>query len=563
MAQLITITHTPPNFTPVYTDGLFFTVTTITRYPKFRFVYDIVINNEIIFSGKATPNPFGLGITDVSRILKNYVSNLPLSYMNQTPIYTHETFPFSRPLYDNVIPYSIRFGYEYAADEISPVTGFTGNGEFVFNPATGQFDLDGIPGPPAISTGVYKTFQSTMGVNGRATQQDFNMSPFVLTGTPVGVNPTTSNLFLTNSPRIRDIQPTEYYTLGFTNYYLDNTTLSEPYYVEYKFYNENGGLIDTRQYQNIRSNGGGPMTNCDYVYQNYFPIVGKDNTDFNTLYVGAGPENIPDFPEDTVQYTIQLFGGYVGPTPTLPLPSPTPTPTPTPSQIPCDGCRSYIISNLSASFGSFQYRDCLSKVILTGTVPPGVSLLEPICACEGSVNALSEGLIITESGVCGPKPCGTCYTITISNPYEGTATFYYFDCNTNSWTEESLPSGTADQYCACDEIISDTELDVTIGEACLSPLPSPTPTPSCAFNTFLISTCISSTCIDDVCRCNTSTQTTVYAACSVSNPFQTGITLYTNTSLTNGFNGSYTNGSVVYDAVNGVVSFNCVLLGPC
>jgi len=68
MAQLITITHTPPTFSPVYTDGLFFTITTLTNYPKFRFVYDLYVNGDNVFSGKATPNPFGLGIVDVSKI---------------------------------------------------------------------------------------------------------------------------------------------------------------------------------------------------------------------------------------------------------------------------------------------------------------------------------------------------------------------------------------------------------------------------------------------------------------------------------------------------------------
>jgi len=182
MSQLITITHNPPKFSPVYTDGLFFTVTTLTNYPKFRFVYDVYANGNNIFSGKATPNPFGLGIIDVSKILKNYVSNIPLSLFENTPIYTHETFPFSRPLEDNVINYEIKIGYEYAADEISQVTGFTGNGELILDPVTNTFDLDGIVGQPEVSTGVYKTYQATMGVNGRADQQDFNMGPFILTG---------------------------------------------------------------------------------------------------------------------------------------------------------------------------------------------------------------------------------------------------------------------------------------------------------------------------------------------------------------------------------------------
>jgi len=69
-------------------------------------------------------------------------------------------------LEDNVINYEIKIGYEYAADEISPVTGFTGNGELILDPVTNTFDLDGIVGQPEVSTGIYKTYQATMGVNG-------------------------------------------------------------------------------------------------------------------------------------------------------------------------------------------------------------------------------------------------------------------------------------------------------------------------------------------------------------------------------------------------------------
>jgi len=173
----------------------------------------------------------------------------------------------------------LKFGYEYAADEISPVTGFTGNGELIYNPTTNEYSLDGDRGLPAVSSGNFKTYQATMGVNGRATQQTFDMGPFILSGTPMNMNPTTTGLFLTNSPRTRDIQPTEYYTLGFTNYYIDQVNLSQPYYSEYKFYDFDGNLIDTRQYQNVYSNGGGPMTDCNYVYQSYYNIIPKTDTE--------------------------------------------------------------------------------------------------------------------------------------------------------------------------------------------------------------------------------------------------------------------------------------------
>jgi hypothetical protein len=141
---MIVFTHTPPEFTPVYTDGLFFTVSADTNHFKFRYVYNIYIDGVLQFEGKATPNPFGLGIIDVSRILKTYVRNNPISYWNTTPIYTHQTFPFSRPSQDETINYQLNVGYEYASSEIAQVTGFTGSGTTI--------------GPPTQTVGVYKTF---------------------------------------------------------------------------------------------------------------------------------------------------------------------------------------------------------------------------------------------------------------------------------------------------------------------------------------------------------------------------------------------------------------------
>ena len=563
MAQLITITHTPKTFSPVYTDGLFFTVTTLTNYPKFRFVYDLYANNALIFSGKATPNPFGLGIIDVSKILKNYVSNIPLSYYETTPIYTHETFPFSRPLEDNVINYEILIGYEYAADEISTVTGFTGNGELIFDPVTNTFDLDGIVGQPSVSTGVYKTYQATMGVNGRADQQDFNMGPFILSGTPMNQNPTTTGLFLTNSPRTRDIQPTEYYTLGFTNYYIDQVNLSQPYYSQYKFYDFDGNLLDTRQYQNVYSNGGGPMTDCNFVYQSFYNIVPKTDTEYNTLYLGCGPMNIDDFPQDTAQYTVQLFGNFTGST-QPPTPTPSNTPTPTPSVVPCPGCTTYLVENQSPSTGTFRYIDCDSRSTQTYTLP-GNSAVQ-VCACTGSISNLSPGIVYSGSDPCGLQPCASCDSVTIYNNSTGTtAQFALFNCTTNSWATYSLPPQTGNVYCCCSENIYTYlgAIQIIVGPPCNAPTPTPTPTPSCIFRTFKVPLCLGSTCSGGICTCSAGPLQTVYAPCNVTTPFADGAILYFDTMLTNTFNGTFSNGSVIYEAINGFVSIVCVIGGPC
>ena len=306
----IAILNEPPIFQPVLTNGLFFTISAdTTNNYRFRYTYDLFVNGNNVFQGKATPNPFGLGVIDLTRILQTYCSNMPISVWNTTNIYTHQTFPFSRPYSDETINYQVKFGYEYSSTELGSVTGFTGSGN--------------TQGPPSVPSTLLKTFQSTMGVNGRATQQNFDIDPFVLSGAPITTNPTTSGLFLTNSPRTRDLEEDEYYTLAFTNWYLSDDTLSQPYYVQYKFYDDEGTLITGVTIDNVLTNGGGPLPNCSYVYQSYTGLLSTGNTTYNTLYVGAGPRNLQDIiPPNTAQYTIQLFGNFTGTTSPV---QPTPT----------------------------------------------------------------------------------------------------------------------------------------------------------------------------------------------------------------------------------------------
>ena len=268
----LTILQTPEQFQPVLSNGLFFTVSADTTNTfKFRYVYDLYVNGVYTFEGKSSPNPSGVAVLDLQQILENECFNNPISSWNGTPIYTHTTFPFSAPYLDETILYQLFIGYEYADSELGAITGFTGLGNFV--------------GPPALQTQTYKTFRSTMGVEGNATEQNFNIDPFVLSGTPSTSNPTTSGLFLTNSPRTRAIQETEYYTLGFTNYYMGGNLLSEPYYAQFTFYDDQGSIITGTTYDNITTNGGGPRTNCNQVYSAMYLINPPTETDFNTLYI--------------------------------------------------------------------------------------------------------------------------------------------------------------------------------------------------------------------------------------------------------------------------------------
>ena len=572
---MIQILDTPPTFNPVYSDGLFFTISADTTNKfKFRYVYDVEVNGQIVFQAKATPNPNSLGVIDVSKVVKTYTTNNPIALWDTTPIYVHQTFPFSRPYEDEVIGYRVYFGYEFSSTPEGFVSGFTGSGT--------------TEGPPSIDSGLYKTFYSTFGVNGRATQQDFNMAPFVMSGTPTGANPTTSGLFLTNSPRTRDIQESEYYTLAFTNYYLDGSTLSEPYYVEYNFYDDTGGLIETRQYQNLTTNGGGPLPDCSFVYQSYNLIYPSGNTDYNTLYVAAGPKNFSNpFPDNCAQYTIQLYGKFTGTTsPVQPTPTPTPSSTPSPE---CPVCKEYQVTNnnlLAQCVVGFIGCQSFGQTIV---VNPGETFF--ICACEGSLIYECD-LEVIDTGDCTPVTPTPTPTPTQTQGLTPTPTPFVCECTQGELSNPSLeiqivvtgldcdgnpvsftlnPGETLILDCVCSNTLSSEFPFIFVPTTpCVTPTPTPTPTsttggvtptPSCGGTPFVVNECLN-TCIGGECFCESSSPTTVYmGGGGTINPGDEGYFLYSDACLTDIWFGYYEYGGSIYEASQ--IMFVCTVGGPC
>ena len=571
-------TNTPSEFQPVLSDGIYFTISGDSYNPlttfKYRYIYDLYVDDVYVFQGKCSPNPFGVGIIDLQQILETYTDSLPISYWSGTPIYTHTTFPFSRPANEQVINYKIRCGYEYANSEISPVTGFTGWGT--------------LPGPPQFPSDVYKTFRSTMGVNGRATQQDFNIGPFVLSGTPQNINPTTSGLFLTNAPRIQDIAPSEYYTLGFTNNYLwsgQTSGFSQPYYVKYVYYDDEGSIITSHTYDNILGNGGGPRGDCNDVYQQYYlidPVSGQ--TEFNTLYVGCGPMNISGFPENCVSYTVQLFGNFTGSTePIQPSPTPTPTqfttptPTPTPSPGPCVGCTEYSFTVSGESIVQVTITNCFTGLAQNIFCTPGFSY--NVCSCTFPV--VEVPLDITTGGPCFPTPTPTptpsciCIEYLVENQTPYVDYVEYIDCNGVPQVD-SLSGFQVINVCACSGQISASYSIITELGPC-GPTPTPTvtrtptktptvtPTPSSTpgcYLSWLIQQC-DSTCSGGICACEGGSIITVYTNCSVTDITDPDTEIFDNTGLTNPFTGDFSYSGSIWNSSGSGVTLVCVPGGPC
>lgn len=449
----VSIVQTPADFQPVKGDGLFFVVSADTQSVfSFRYVYNIYIEGQLVFTGKATPNPEGLGIIDVSKVLNSYTTNSPVALKGNTPIFWHQTSIFSRPYSNLALTYYIEVGEEHADTANGRVQQYSGIGTAF-----------GSPGVPSLD---YRTYMGTLPVNYIANLQDFNYDPFVMSGVPTNYQ---QGLFMTNSPRQRDITLDDYYTLSFANYKITQGVFSEPYQVKYKFYDSDGLLITTYEWENLFNYGGGPRGGC---YDTYPCVLPTDTraSDFNILSVAAGPKNIPNLPSNTSYYTIQLFGAKnsatTTPTPT-PTPSITPTHTPTPSAT-RPVCELYEIENTTAGSITETHTDCFGDSVSITLPASGITTF---CTDTPGVSQFTWTLLGT---------CGTCACPDVTFTHNGgrDTTLYYRDCNNNLISISLAPFATLNTCICSTTSWTGANFSITFNGACGSVTPTPTPTPS-------------------------------------------------------------------------------------
>ena len=339
----IAITKNIDDLQPTLSPDNYFVLSADTNTEdKFRYVFNMSINGDVVYEGKCTPNPAGLGIITVGEVLDNYASNNPIAYSAGTEIFVHQTEYFSKPPTGEVVSYAMFFGEEHA-DSAGVITGYTGVGKSV--------------GDPAYPSGEKRAYLGTMGRNFYSNLQKYDTDNLMMDGYD-NTFPSTESLFMTNSPRIRDIYDDDYFTLSALNYEFNQLAPNRSYVydVEYKFYNSVNVLITGYTVNNIRSNGGGPMTACTDTFNTYTLPTGETENQWNIIHIGAGPRNIY-IPDGTSYYTVQVLGNVeVAPTPS-PSPSQgvtpsvtpthTPTPTPTPSGLPAG----YTVWNMTACCG--------------------------------------------------------------------------------------------------------------------------------------------------------------------------------------------------------------------
>jgi hypothetical protein len=293
----ISITYNPPKLQPVLSNGLFYTAssTKVNEF-KFRFVWDIYVNQDKVGTLKNTPNPNGLGILDLSQFLETFLdSNVDVSGTTPSSQYEiHKTEKYS--LQDRtkskppIIDVYALVGEEYATGATEQVLVYNG--------------ITDTPGVPSFITGPVRVYNGSMVNNYLSRSQTFDMSPYILRD--------TSNIFLTQAPRIQNVLRDDYFTLSFFNYVLfpNDQLTSLPRQAEFNFYDTFGNLITGHTIDNIISEGGGPWTAITETDASV-ALRGITGITYNILNLGVGPKNLSNLgilPSGTTYYDVKLLG---------------------------------------------------------------------------------------------------------------------------------------------------------------------------------------------------------------------------------------------------------------
>ena len=371
-----------------------------TKY-KFRFVFDVYMNNERIARLKVTPQNDDWGQTDIARIIQSFMESSPrnMGAIGDAPPLSKADWGWMDA---DWLLYRVLIGQEYSDTPTGdPVlyNGFGETGDPLYDPSGDRF----------VSNSVKEWFN-----------KNTDLSPFFLKSTnlPGGTDYNAeTRRFLTNSPRIRYVRDTDWGTLSALNFTTDpEYIVSDPVFcMLVEFYDVNDALITTGVTYNVVYNGGWRL-NCDedtsqqFLYPDWYKKM--------VTYVGAFPQNIEQnvgFPPNVKYYRVSLqksIDDPVPPTPTpsnTPLPSgyvppaePTPTPTPTPSSssVGCSTCNRYSISNLSkATQLNYTYTDCDTGLTRSGILPAESSRVQ--CSCDIPVRTGgSTNFTINYIGIC-------------------------------------------------------------------------------------------------------------------------------------------------------------------
>ena len=409
----------PSKYSPVYGNIVYQVQSTNQSLKfKFRYVFDVFINDEKVARLKVTPQNESWGQVDIARVLQNYVNSKPINQGS-----TNQNEPISVAnwgwLDEDWLQYEVYIGEEYAnaaTEEPILYNGLGSAGDPEYQPTEYRYAFNGVK---EWNDGKY-----------------FDMSPFYLNTTDLPGQydyNADDHRFLTNAPRIQYIREGDYQTLSALNFNnVEDYSISDPVYAAvFEFFDDGNALITTGITHNLIVNGGWRY-NCSgntanqYVYpdfyKKYISYVGVGQPNLVDMGIGVPPtakywrvslhksvdDAVPPTPTPTQSpFPTPSVTPSSLPDPTVPVPasaSPTPSITPTPSSTPpydcVVGCARYCVYNYSKIDSlNITYVECETGLTRGYSVPTESSVCFCTCGAPQRVGGSTNYAIINE-GAC-------------------------------------------------------------------------------------------------------------------------------------------------------------------
>ena len=270
MAIVINQQPTSPNMANA--DVIFSVSSTTSTQPQFQFVIDIYESGSAsrLQRIKQQPNPSGFGVFNVGQILKSFLSS--------DDVWKTQKFATSS---NANMDFIVLFGEEYGTSLSSSITLYNG--------------ISATPGDPAKSGSAFYTFTNGLVDPYDAVNWNFNSSSYYDDETASIYNTFNHQNTLTNGPVTQSINDDDYATIALYNGNFDNnsTTAQDVFYVQVTWYNAAGSSIQTNDFTNITTNGGGPRT-ADNILWGDSGAYDSQDASTRLVHIGVGPQNLED-----------------------------------------------------------------------------------------------------------------------------------------------------------------------------------------------------------------------------------------------------------------------------
>ena len=272
-------------------DVLFTVVSTVSSQPQYQFVLDIYESGSstLIQRIKQQPNPNAKGVFNIGQILSSYIES--------DNVWKTQKFATSSLANKDFV---IKFGEEYGTSLSSSVLLYTGYG-----PA----------GNPAVTGSSFYTLTDGLVDPYAAVNWNFNSASYFAMEDASVYNSFNYQHTLTNAPLTQSVNDGDYFTISYYNGNFDSppnsTQAQDIFYVQVTWYNAAGSSIQTNDFTNITTNGGGPRTLSNTLWGDGGAYDSQDAST-RLVHIGVGPQNLEDagisIPATWASYKVVVTG---------------------------------------------------------------------------------------------------------------------------------------------------------------------------------------------------------------------------------------------------------------